>query len=549
MNDSSGRGETLGLSLHRSTVQPGCPLPAGERVRARVLGWLGGLAAFAVPMLVYLLTLAPTITWAHDGGDGGDLITAAYTLGVPHPPGYPIYCLLGRLFACLPLGDVARRLNLMSAVGAGLAALGLYLAVLERRRGAAGPGAAVAGLGAAWAVALVPVLWSQALIAEVYALNAAFVSLVLLLALRVHRFASAPAVLGLAWGLGLGTHVTGVALLPVVAWSLGISSRPSPVPPGGGLRPCSGQAPALEERGWRRRQIGRPLGALFGACLGLCVYAYLPLRAGRGAVTWGDPSTLSGWWWVVSGALYRGYVFALPWAAVPGRLLTVMRYLVWGFGPTGVALGLVGLDVLGRRQRGLSLATATGLSWLLYVVYAVGYDTSDSTSYLIPAMLIFALWVGQGLVDGLRWLRRRLGPRLGLAVGVCLACAGPLSALILNYPTMDVHRDTSARTFGEEVLAAAPEHAVLLTAQDAHTFTLWYFQRVEGRRPDVAVVDVGLLGYDWYHADLGRSYPGLMVSRRWPACDPDQLGQANPGRPICEVGGKENHWLRCTGDR
>ena len=82
-------------------------------------------AALAVPLLVYLLTLAPTITWAHDGADGGDLITAAYTLGVPHPPGYPVYCLLGHLFAHLPLRDVAWRLNLMSAVGAGLAALGL----------------------------------------------------------------------------------------------------------------------------------------------------------------------------------------------------------------------------------------------------------------------------------------------------------------------------------------------------------------------------------------------------------------------------------------
>jgi hypothetical protein len=123
-----------------------------------------------------------------------------------------------------------------------------------------------------------------------------------------------------------------------------------------------------------------------------------------------------------------------------------------------------------------------------------------------------------------------------------------MSALILNYRSMDVHQDTSARMFGEGVLAAAPEHAVLLTAQDAHTFTLWYFQRVEGRRPDVAVVDVGLLGYDWYHADLGRSYPGLMTSHLRLACDLDQLGQANPGRPICEVGGKENHWLRCTGN-
>ena len=142
------------------------------------------LAAPVVPLLVYLLTLAPTVTWAHDGADGGDVITAAYTLGVPHPPGYPTYCLLGWLFAHLPLRDVAWRLNLMSAVGAALAALGLCAAVLEWRREGQGVGndGVVAGLGAAWGLAFVPVFWSQALIAEVYAVNAACVALVLWLA-------------------------------------------------------------------------------------------------------------------------------------------------------------------------------------------------------------------------------------------------------------------------------------------------------------------------------------------------------------------------------
>jgi hypothetical protein len=66
--------------------------------------------------LLYFLTLAPTITWEHDGYDGGDLTTAAYTLGIPHPTGYPTYMLVGHIFAQLPVGDVAYRLNLLSAL-------------------------------------------------------------------------------------------------------------------------------------------------------------------------------------------------------------------------------------------------------------------------------------------------------------------------------------------------------------------------------------------------------------------------------------------------
>jgi hypothetical protein len=468
-------------------------------------------------MLVYLLTLAPTITWTHDGADGGDLITAAHTLGVPHPPGYPTYCLLGWLFARLPLRDVAWRLNLMSAVGASLASLGLYAAVWEWRweGQAAGKDGVLAGLGAAWGLAFVPLLWSQALVAEVYAVNAAFVALVLWLALRARRTSGWCVALGLAWGLSLGTHLTGVALLPVVLWALAAGRR------------------------------GRSFSSTFllwllGAVLGLSAYAYLPLRAGRGAVTWGDPTTLAGWWWVMSGALYRGYVFALPLEAVPARLLALVRYLATGFAPTGVVLGVVGVSSLARRQRGWLLAS--GLSWLLYVAYAIGYDTTDSYVYLIPSLVISALWLGEGLAEGVSWLRGRLGPHWGLVAGACLACLGPLFALVLNYGGMDVHGDTAARDFGEEVLAAAPGRAVLLTAQDAHTFTLWYFQYVLGQRPDLVVVDAGLLGYDWYRAGLLRARPELVV----PAGGAGELGRANSLWPVCEVVGEENYWLKCV---
>ena len=80
------------------------------RLRAGVL-----IGLFLFPFFVYLDTLAPSITWRHDGADGGDLIAAAYTLGIPHPTGYPLYVLLARLFTFLPWGDIAYRVNLMSA--------------------------------------------------------------------------------------------------------------------------------------------------------------------------------------------------------------------------------------------------------------------------------------------------------------------------------------------------------------------------------------------------------------------------------------------------
>ena len=77
---------------------------------------------FLCALVLYVSTAAPSLTWAHDGADGGDLITAAVTNGVPHPPGYPTYVTIGQVIARVPIGDVAYRFNLFSAVCMALAA-------------------------------------------------------------------------------------------------------------------------------------------------------------------------------------------------------------------------------------------------------------------------------------------------------------------------------------------------------------------------------------------------------------------------------------------
>ena len=179
------------------------------------------IPVIVVALVVYARTLAPTLTWGHHGSDGGDLVTAVATAGVPHPTGYPTYTLLGRLFLLIPWGDAAHRINLMSAVFAALAAGLLYLILLRTFRlfKAQPPGlTARFAAAAALSFAFAPLFWSQAVIAEVYTLNAFFIALVIYLVLRWMerpdvRVLSAAA---LACGLGMGNHVTIVLLVPAL---------------------------------------------------------------------------------------------------------------------------------------------------------------------------------------------------------------------------------------------------------------------------------------------------------------------------------------------
>src|SRR5262249_17394696 len=154
----------------------------------------------------YVRTMAPTVYPL----DSAELTTGAYTLGIVHAPGSPTYMLLGHLFARLPIGDVGYRLNLMSAVSAALAALFLYY-VLRRLIGEC-----ALALLTTWLAAFSYYFWVSALAAELYAIHAACVTALLLLALRWREAARAADLYGLAWlfGIGTGNHLSMILLLP-----------------------------------------------------------------------------------------------------------------------------------------------------------------------------------------------------------------------------------------------------------------------------------------------------------------------------------------------
>src|SRR5580765_7294356 len=78
----------------------------------------GGIVSLFV-LVLYLVTLAPsTAMW-----DTSEYIAAAYTMGIPHPPGNPLFIIIGRVFSILPIaGSVAARINVLAAICSAIAA-------------------------------------------------------------------------------------------------------------------------------------------------------------------------------------------------------------------------------------------------------------------------------------------------------------------------------------------------------------------------------------------------------------------------------------------
>ena len=479
---------------------------------------LGAAVVVMVALTVYALTVAPGLTWAHDGADGGDLAVAVANLGVPHPPGYPTYVMLGRLaMVLLPFRDVAFRLNLFSAMCAVSAALTVYL-LLAQSLGAReasrsrGQEIVIAVCGAL-VLAFSPTFWSQAIITEVYTLNAAFVALALLLAsyarhgaLRVEK---ALPLLALAFGLGLGNHSTLVLLLPSVLLFV-----------------------------WpRHHEIGTKTVAMAALAFlaGLSVYLYLPLSASRMPTpNWGNPVTPQGFCWMVSASAYRPYAFGLPLSYVPARLSAWAGSLLTQFGIWGVLLGLTGLWHLTDRDGGQALAE--GMAFGLCSVYAIGYNTSDSYVYLIPAYLVFTLWIGRGLHHLLSLAQEREGHVSRLSrLAPALVALLPLIPLIANYRSLDLSGDVQAARYGTEIMLQLPAQATVISATDAHTFSLWYAREVSQPRPDVVVLDQDLLQYPWYVENVKRRHPGVCLpGDEHDLCDllDNLVGDTSGGGPV-----------------
>ena len=153
-------------------------------VRPAKVDWALAGSLSLLTWLVYLATLTPSLSYTSP--DGNELATIPSVLGLAHPPGYPLYTWLGKLFTLIPVGDIAFRMNLMSATLGALAVGGLYLVCIQLlpthlagRRAAAALPSLLFAFG--------PTVWSQSVIAEVYAPNLAFVALALLALLRWER--------------------------------------------------------------------------------------------------------------------------------------------------------------------------------------------------------------------------------------------------------------------------------------------------------------------------------------------------------------------------
>jgi len=439
-------------------------LLSGETFLPRWSEPLADGATFAAALAVYVATAAPDVLPA----DAGEFQLVATLLGVAHPPGFPLYTLMGHLFIrLLPWGTPAYRLNLMSGVmAAGALVLVARATRLWARRLQTSPLMAMTGgLAAALVLGTATTFWAQATIANKRTTTAFFAALALY---ALSRFATAAGpreadgalvLLGLALGLGLGHHPPLVfpGLFFVVYVLL---TDPRLV---------------VQLRRWWR--------PLLAGLVGLLPLAYLPIRGAMGAPQ-APPGldTLPGFLHHFLARGFAGDMFAFANATdLPHRLALLPTLFPFQFNLILLVAALLGLLGLLRRDWRLFVLLAGSLALQTFI--AITYRAPQTVEYLMPAYLPVAIAVG--LLPSL------LSPRIHTPTLLCslVIWAGLLNGWAHAPSFIELAEDHTARQAVGPLLETAPAGARIL-ADWRWVTPLRYLQQIEGLRPDVEVTEV-----------------------------------------------------------
>jgi hypothetical protein len=426
-----------------------------ERVRAHVgSAEIAAIGAFLVAAVIYVRTLMPGVSF----GDWAESEMVPSRLGILHPTGYPLYTLLVKAFSLVPVGSVAYRANLVSALAAA-AAVGVAV-LIATRLGVRPVIAAAAGL----ALAFTGTLWQEAAFSEMNSFHLLLVALLLHRALvwraeRRDRDLLLGALLG---GLCVSNHGLAITVVPIVVLFVLVDAR----------REIASHPSILVKA-----------AAVFA--VGLLPYLYLPLRALAGpAEVYGPFLTWSGLFAYISGAQFRGDMHftsiesvKAAWAALP----MIVEHLVGLSNVVFVVGGAIGLELVVLRHRWFgALLLVLGVVNVYFYANYLG----DLSHYLLTSWLILAI----GLAIAAETVTRMVGGWLGSRAEILAYAALILPVLLLtgNWATHDESANHDGEHFTAEVFAALPQDAVLVTYWDALT-ALSYEHCVEGVRPDVSL--------------------------------------------------------------
>lgn len=445
------------------------------------------LLSFALPLIIYILTLAPDVYFT----DSGELASVATTLGIAHPTGYPLFTLIGYIWANLLPWTPIYNLNLMAAVFTALSSMFLYFSLLilfenfnfNKRIGTHTDKiknwllALFITLGYAFALTT----WQQATAVEVYSLQLFLINLFIFTILKAYysleRTDSYLILSGLILGLGFANHLTSFMLIPL------------------GIIVFFAKTKKYEKKS-RRKLFLFVIGATL---LSVLLYLYLPFRSAQSPTfNWGEVSrSWDKFIYHVTGAQYQVWMFS-DGAAWKANLALFFKLIPSQITWIGIVILIYGFFILHKGDKVLFyslLSTA-----FLCLFYSLNYSIHDIDSYFVTAYIVLFILVAIAAKQIINYQINLLYLFLFI----------PLFNLYINYSENNLSKDYTVSEYYRLVTQSAQKDALVLSSQwDFWVSAFWYKDKVKSKRQDITLIDKELLRRTWYVNSIEKLYPKL----------------------------------------
>lgn len=451
------------------------------------------LLLFLIIFTLYLTTLSPTVNWE----DSGELQSASYTLSIAHPPGYPLYLIIGKLFSFIPLYSIEWRINLLSVIFSCLSCIILYTGIQKIIKKINISRYQILSFFIVLLFSISSTLWKTSLQTEVYSLHLFFFSLqlYLLILIFIEKKRKYHLLFAYITGLSLGNHHSAVFMLIIYTILI------------------------LYKKEWKNFQYTDYIktGALL--LLGLSIYLYLPIRSiNQPLLNWGDPSTLSnffshllrkqygdtGQFQLLSSGLIKNLSSINPVYEFFSMLDPILK-----ISPLPLLLLLLILFFLYQGLKSIPLKLIKILFILTFIIHTLPFilflqTPSDKLFtlkvFFIPGWISIYLFLILGIY---KFFKKHIISILTIIF---------ILLIIFNFSYQYSNKNYITNDYRDNILKNLPYKSVLFTIKDNETFPLWQSKYLYQIRPDIIIINIVILSEQWYIEQLIRNYPDLKIT-------------------------------------
>jgi Protein O-mannosyl-transferase TMEM260-like len=446
--------------------------------------------SFFIPLVVYFYTMPEGLTW----GDGSELAMAIINLGVPHPSGYPLFVLLGKLFSLLPFNSPLTGIYIMCMLfqAGTISILFLIIRNLTKKN--------LLSLFTVLFLSVTLTFWDHGRKIEVYSLNNLITSGIILYLIKWIQNSKLKYfyILSVLVGLGICNHLMIVLILPLIFFVL-LTVNKSKI-----LR-----VSVL----FKSMMIMLTLFSMY-------IYIFLSANFNKSSIVWNNPSSFKTFLYHITGSEYQAFrTFSVFYSS----FVNFFKQFYFQFSFFGVFLGILGIYSLYKKNK--ILFYGLGLYLFLLLIYIFTYNITDIGDYYLIPFLIITIFIGCGI----SWLLEQFEDKNGYFYKKFYMqknwkkYVGKLIYLFLLFPIFMFfiqnksikYKDILAHSFGIQVEKELPQKYILITQKEGVTFTMMYKSYVSMKDKNKIVVSEGLFADNrrvWYRNFLKRQNSDI----NWP---------------------------------